>query len=73
MPAARGEKIFLLGCETGVAEKAAEKLRFELPKIEIVGTHPGFFETERVIDKINDISTTSNLGSAAGAGLTFGA
>ncbi len=43
---AEGKKVFLLGGKPGVAEKAASKLRNELPSLTICGTADGYFSTE---------------------------
>lgn len=54
--AEEGYKIFFLGSREGVAEKAAEKIRKQIPGIQIVGTHSGYFNNdEEVIKKINDL------------------
>jgi N-acetylglucosaminyldiphosphoundecaprenol N-acetyl-beta-D-mannosaminyltransferase len=40
-------KLYFLGCETGVAEAAADQLLKQFPKLKIVGTRHGYFtETE---------------------------
>jgi N-acetylglucosaminyldiphosphoundecaprenol N-acetyl-beta-D-mannosaminyltransferase len=51
-------RFFFLGGKPGVAEAAAEKLRQRFPRLEIVGTHDGYFgkqgeQSERVIAAIN--------------------
>jgi len=43
----RGFRLFLLGSEPGVSELAAEKLRGQFPKLQIVGTESGFFDEEQ--------------------------
>lgn len=51
----KGHRIFLLGGEAGVAEKAADDLISKYPKLKIVGCHHGYFadfESQAVIDKI---------------------
>lgn len=51
----KGYKIFFLGTKEGVAEKAAENIRKEIPGIRIVGTQHGYFrDSEEVIKKINE-------------------
>ncbi len=53
--AREGCKIYFLGGKEGVAEKAAENIRKQIPGIQIVGTHHSFFNNdEEVISKIND-------------------
>ena len=53
--AKRGDKIFLLGGNPGVARQAAVNLRRGMPNIQIVGTHQGYVEEdEAVIDQINE-------------------
>jgi len=53
--AERRYKIFFLGGKEGVAVKAAENIRRKIPRIEIVGTHHGYFDNDgEVIKKIND-------------------
>ena len=56
-----GEKarIFLLGGKPAVAEAAKEKLLEKYPKLQIVGTHDGYFEktgeqNDAVIERINE-------------------
>ncbi|MFZ2385324.1 MAG: WecB/TagA/CpsF family glycosyltransferase [Candidatus Omnitrophota bacterium] len=50
-----GYKIFFLGSEDIVAEKAAQNIGRKIAGIQIVGTHHGFFKNdEEVIKKIND-------------------
>ncbi len=54
---AKGHRIFLLGGENGVAEKAARDLKSKYPKLLISGCHHGYFreeETPAVIDKIRE-------------------
>ncbi|WP_240739365.1 WecB/TagA/CpsF family glycosyltransferase [Marinitoga lauensis] len=47
-------KIFLLGSKPGISEKAKEHLEKKFPKINIVGTHHGYFENpDKIIGKIN--------------------
>ncbi len=53
--AKQGFKIFFLGGKTGIAEKAAENMRVQIPNIQIVGTHNGYFKSdEEVIARINE-------------------
>ncbi len=50
-------RIFLLGGEDGIAEKAAEDLKSRYPQLQIVGCHHGFFsgeEEEAVIEAIRE-------------------
>lgn len=48
-----GKSLFLLGCEPGVAELAAEKLRERNPGLLIAGTNDGFFKEDGpVVEKI---------------------
>jgi exopolysaccharide biosynthesis WecB/TagA/CpsF family protein len=51
-----GHKVFLLGSQPGVAEKAAMKAQGNVAGLEIAGTHHGFFkphEESKIIDTIN--------------------
>ena len=55
-----GFSLYLLGGETGIAEKAAEKLQKRCPMLKVVGCHDGFFdkntsapENQAIIDEIN--------------------
>ena len=53
----KGHRIFLIGGENGIAEKAAEDLKEKYPNLQIVGCHHGYFsetETNDVIQKIQD-------------------
>ncbi len=53
----KGHRIFLLGGEAGIAEKAAEDLKSRYPNLAIVGCHHGFFseeETPAVIRMIRE-------------------
>ena len=53
--AEEGYKIYFLGAKEKIAEKAAENTRKQIPRIQIVGTHHGFFNNDKeVIKKIND-------------------
>jgi N-acetylglucosaminyldiphosphoundecaprenol N-acetyl-beta-D-mannosaminyltransferase len=50
--------VYLLGSDPGVASEAAERLRRWYPRLQIVGTHHGYFETgsehdQRVVEDIN--------------------
>lgn len=52
-----GHRIFLLGGENGVAEKAADDLKSKYPRLQIVGRRTGFFadeEADGVIQEIRD-------------------
>lgn len=56
--AKRGYKVFLLGAERGIAEKAAKSLCIKYRGLNICGCHHGYFnksgkENDRVIQKIN--------------------
>lgn len=49
-------RVFLLGAAPGVADQAAQKLRERYPKLQIVGTHHGYFqprEDEQILSLIN--------------------
>ncbi|MBD3232657.1 MAG: WecB/TagA/CpsF family glycosyltransferase [candidate division Zixibacteria bacterium] len=49
-------RIYFLGAKPGIAEQAMHNLRRKYPKINIVGTHHGYFNSEennRVIEDIN--------------------
>jgi N-acetylglucosaminyldiphosphoundecaprenol N-acetyl-beta-D-mannosaminyltransferase len=53
--AEEGYKMYFLGSRKGVAEKAAEKVSKQIPRIQIVGTNSGYFNDDKeVIKKIND-------------------
>lgn len=61
--AERGFSIYLLGARSGIAEKAAAKLKQASPGLIVAGTHHGYFdktpgsaENEAVIAKINRLS-----------------
>ncbi len=50
--------VYLLGSDPGVAAEAADRLRRWYPRLEVVGTHHGYFETgsehdQRVVEDIN--------------------
>ncbi|KAF2956548.1 WecB/TagA/CpsF family glycosyltransferase [Marinitoga sp. 38H-ov] len=48
-------KIFLLGSQPGIAEKAKEHLEKKFPNITIVGTHHGYFDNDNnIIELINN-------------------
>jgi len=51
-------KIFFLGAEPGIAEKAAEKLTKKYPGLKIVGTFAGSPAPEKAQDIINRINVT---------------
>lgn len=55
--AKNGTKIFLLGAQPGVGEKAKIELEKQFPKVQIVGTYSGSpspYEEEKIKDIIND-------------------
>ena len=50
---------YLLGAGNGVADKAADKLKIDIPGIQIVGARNGYFsekENEEVVHKINELA-----------------
>lgn len=52
-----GYRIFLLGGEPGIAEKAAHDLQSKYPRLQMVGTHHGYFnddEEPEVIETIRE-------------------
>jgi N-acetylglucosaminyldiphosphoundecaprenol N-acetyl-beta-D-mannosaminyltransferase len=54
---ARGRSLYLLGSDPGVAEEAARRLRRWYPRLEVRGTHHGYFDpgsphAERVLEDI---------------------
>ncbi|MBN2326375.1 MAG: exopolysaccharide biosynthesis polyprenyl glycosylphosphotransferase [Candidatus Omnitrophica bacterium] len=54
----KGHRIFLLGGENGIAEKAKDDLQSKYPNLQIVGCHKGYFteeESEEVIQKIREV------------------
>lgn len=52
--AKKGYSLYLLGGETGIAERAAENLIKKYPDLRIAGTHSGFFTEEwRVLSEIS--------------------
>lgn len=52
--AERGGSVFLFGAKPGIAELAAEKLRFGYPGLEVRGTNDGYFTDDApIIEKIN--------------------
>lgn len=67
--AEKGYKIFLLGSKDGVAEKAAENIRRQVPGIQIVGTHHGFFKNDEAVIKIINDSKADILFVAMGVPL----
>lgn len=57
LAAKNGTKIFLLGAQSGIAEKTKTELERRFPKIQIVGTYSGSpspYEEEKIKDIIND-------------------
>ncbi len=53
----KGYRVFFLGGEKGIADKAAEKLCSDFPGLQIVGVHHGFFteqDTPGLIEKIRE-------------------
>jgi N-acetylglucosaminyldiphosphoundecaprenol N-acetyl-beta-D-mannosaminyltransferase len=55
---AEGRSLFLLGSEPGVAAEAGARLRRWYPRLDIAGTHHGFFEPgsphdDRVVEELN--------------------
>ncbi|MCA1656208.1 MAG: WecB/TagA/CpsF family glycosyltransferase, partial [Actinobacteria bacterium] len=55
---AAGQSIYLLGSEPGVAHQAAERLHRWYPRLDVTGSHHGYFELgsahdDRVVEDIN--------------------
>jgi N-acetylglucosaminyldiphosphoundecaprenol N-acetyl-beta-D-mannosaminyltransferase len=53
--AARGWPVFLLGGQSRVAERAAERLSERIAGLRVVGTHHGYFtdgETDAIVDRV---------------------
>lgn len=54
----RGERVFLLGGEAGVAKRAEKALKARYPSLDVCGTRNGFIESEKekkaALDLIND-------------------
>lgn len=51
----RGLKVFLLGAQPGIAERAASRLKDSIQGLNIVGTHHGFFEdSDALVSLINE-------------------
>ena len=55
----KGYRIFLLGGEDGVAEKAADDLLSKYPHLKIVGFHQGFFSKKEEPDVIEKIKNSA--------------
>ena len=60
--AAKGFSLYFLGALPGVAQKAASKLQEKYPRLQIVGTHHGYFdmqinslENKALVDEINQL------------------
>lgn len=51
-----GKKIYLLGAEEDVLEKCTMNLMSKYPKIDIVGSHNGYFDLDNCKDIIEDIN-----------------
>ena len=58
LAARRGERVFLLGGERGVAQDAAKRLKARCPSLNVCGYHHGFIKSDRerraLINLIND-------------------
>ncbi len=54
--AKKGISVYLLGGKNGVAENAAESIRYEIPEINIAGTASGYFNGYRENEIIKDIN-----------------
>ena len=51
----QGYKVFLLGAKCGIAKKASKNLKIQYPKLNICGTHHGYFnenDNEKIIKAI---------------------
>lgn len=46
LSAMKGYRVYFLGSEPGIAERAAERMRLKFPGCNIVGTHHGYFPAE---------------------------
>jgi len=69
--AERGYRIYFLGSEPGIAEKAAGKLRERIPNLQIVGTHHGFFTPEEEDRVLEDIARTKPHILIVGMGVPY--
>ena len=54
-----GHSIYMLGCDTGVARDAADRLHAQYPRLSVAGSHHGYFEIgsphdDRVVEDINE-------------------
>lgn len=50
-----GKSIYLLGAEEEVLNKCIKNLKKEIPKLNIVGSHNGFFDLDKCDDIIEDV------------------
>ncbi len=58
--AGKGLRLYFLGAPDGVAERAAERLLQQIPDLNIVGTHHGYFspaQSDEIISRINSAKT----------------
>ena len=54
-----GKSVFLLGAKEGIADRAAERLQRNYPRLQIAGTHSGYFEPweeQALLKQINAVS-----------------
>lgn len=69
--AEKNSRIFLLGGEPGVAEKAKEQLIKRIPQLRIVGVHHGFFTQEEHCNVIEEINRSEAELLLVGLGVPF--
>ncbi|MFL5844148.1 MAG: WecB/TagA/CpsF family glycosyltransferase [Solirubrobacteraceae bacterium] len=55
-----GQSLYLLGSEPGVTAQAADRLRKRYPRLQVAGSHHGYFEPgsphdDRVVEHINEL------------------
>ena len=71
--AGRGYSVFLLGGKKGIAEKAADHLRAEIPTLKICGTHHGYFNKTTDSTENLDVCRKINASSPHLLFVCFGA
>ena len=56
---AEGKSVFLLGAKDGIADRAAERLKRSYPRLQIAGTHSGYFDPGEELALLKQINAVS--------------
>lgn len=69
--AERGIRVYMLGASPGVADRAAKRLKRDSPRLEIVGTHHGYFSQRDSMNLIKEINAARPHVLMVGMGVPY--